>query len=199
VGIERAQTFSNPSFGSHWRCIFLKGDLMRTRRIFVGVLMTLALATACATKVAEPWHQFAFDGWKDKWHPGHELLEYSYGDQYRMVRASVIRPDHPIHEGKSQLPPGTNINGPMPVGEFLFVKWRIKATGELVEDRVDLRQRLPMDMTDHGLTFVIEGRQLYVYVITPKVRDSAIPSDKKTWRSRYHETFEIYPSNELVK
>ena len=172
---------------------------MRTWRIFVGILMTLVLATACATKVAEPWHKFAFDGWNDKWYPAHELLEYSYGDKYRMVRASVITPEHPINEGKSMLPPSTGVNGPMPVGEFLFVKWRIKSTGEVVEDRVDLRQRLPKDMTDHGLTFVIEGKQLYVYVITPKVRNSDLSPNKKTSSSRYRETFEIYPTNELSR
>jgi len=87
----------------------------------------------------------------------------------------------------------------MPVGDFLFVKWRIKSTGEVVEDRVDLRQRLPKDMTDHGLTFVIEGNQLYVYVITPKVRNSDLPPNKKTSSSRYRETFEIYPTNELSR
>lgn len=172
---------------------------MRARRIFVGVLMTLALATACATKVTEPWHDFTFDGWSDKWYPAHELLEYSYGDQYRMVRASVIKPEHPINEGKKMLPPTEGVSGPMPVGEFLFVKWRIKATGELVEDRVDLRQRLPKDMKDHGLTFVIEGKQLYVYVITTKVRNSDLPPNKKTSLSRYRETFEVYPTNELSK
>lgn len=172
---------------------------MRTRGILVGVLMTLAFATACATKVAEPWHNFTFDGQKDKWHPGHELLEYSYGDGYRMVRNSIFAPRSPVFEGLSSLPPSTGVSGPMPVGEFLAAKWRIKATGEVVEDRVDLRQRLPKDMADHGLTFVIEGKQLYVFVITPKVRDSAVPPNKRSWRSRYHETFEIYPSNELAK
>lgn len=172
---------------------------MRIWRIFVGVLMTLALATACSTKVAEPWHDFTFDGWNDKWYPAHELLEYSYGDKYRMVRASVIKPEHAIHEGKEQLPPTQGVSGPMPVGDFLFVKWRIKATGELVEDRVDLRQRLPKDIDDHGLTFVIEGKQLYVYVITPKVRNSSLPPNKKTSLSRYRETFEVYPTNELLK
>jgi hypothetical protein len=161
--------------------------------------MTLVLATACATKVAEPWHKFAFDGWNDKWYPAHELLEYSYGDKYRMVRASVIKPENPIHEGKELLPPTQGVSGPMPVGDFISVKWRIKATGELVEARVDLLQLLPKDMTDHGLTFVIEGKQLYVYVITTKVRNSDLPPNKKTSLSRYRETFEIYPTNELPR
>lgn len=172
---------------------------MRTWRIFVSVLMTLVLATACATKVAEPWHDFAFDGWRDKWHPAHELLEYSYGDGSRMLRNSIFTPRSPVFEGMSSLPPSTGVSGPMPVGDFLFVKWRIKSTGEVFEDRVDLRQRLPKDMTDHGLTFVIEGRQLYVYVITPKVRNSDLPPNKKTSSSRYRETFEIYPTNELSR
>jgi hypothetical protein len=48
----------------------------------------------------------------------------------------------------------------MPIGEFLYVKWRIKATGEVLEDRVDLHPVLPWNMGHHTVTFVIEGRQL---------------------------------------
>jgi hypothetical protein len=98
----------------------------------------------------------------------------------------------------------------MPVGEFLYVKWRIKATGEIFEDRVDLRERLPKNMTNHTLTFSIDEKQLHVFVATPFPRN---PKDEKhivpnypkvnfykpthlTWLSAYGMTYEIYPALE---
>lgn len=60
------------------------------------------------------------------------------------------------------------VSGPMRVGDFLYVKWRIKETGVLLEKRVDLRDRLPKDMTDQMLCFYIMGEHLYIYVITPE-------------------------------
>lgn len=53
-------------------------------------------------------------------------------------------------------------------GDFLYVKWRLKQTGEVYEDTVDLKSRLPADITDHRIHFVIRGPQLYVYLISPE-------------------------------
>jgi len=83
----------------------------------------------------------------------------------------------------------------MPVGEFLYVKWRIKETGEVLEDRVDLRKRLAPNMFEHKVTFVIDGKQLYVYLITPKAKRVEDPPPLKTFLSRYTVTYEIYPNN----
>ena len=49
--------------------------------------------------------------------------------------------------------------------DFLFVKWRIKATGEVLEDTVDLKRRLPRDFSRHTVHFTVDDRQLYVYLI----------------------------------
>lgn len=87
------------------------------------------------------------------------------------------------------------VNGPIPVGEFLYVKWRLKATGEVFEQRVDLRGRLPRDMTDHELTFVIDGPQLYVYVVTPQLQlPETTQRTHRTWLSRYNQTYEVFPN-----
>ena len=110
-------------------------------------LLCLALClTACATGPKQPYHAFSFDGWSDKWATQVDLLEYSYGDQYRMVKDKV-RPE------KERLGPRSNVNGPMPVGEFLYVKWRIKATGEVLENKVDLRNRLATNMFESQSDF----------------------------------------------
>ena len=160
------------------------------RRLTVGFLaLAIVLSiSACATKPALVWHQFSFDGWFDGWAKQVDLLEYSYGDQYHMVRRA-------IGPGGRTLGYSSGVNGPMPVGDFLYVKWRLKDTSEVMEDRVELRELLPKDMTGHGVTFVIDGRQLYIYVMTPQARDSKLPRPLKTYLSRYNETYEIYPTN----
>ena len=168
----------------------MKYVAMTALRYFSHVLCLALLAalTACATGPKLIDHEFSFDGYFDKWANTIDLLEYSYGDQYRMVRDKVEPP-------RERLRPQAGVNGSIPVGDFLYVKWRIKATNEICEDRVDLRPLLPKDMTDHGLIFVIDGKQLYVYLVTPIPKDEDAPPILKTTRSWFHVTYEIYPHN----
>ncbi|MCY1525763.1 hypothetical protein D9M68_607550 [compost metagenome] len=155
----------------------------------------LVLLTGCASGPKLVPHAFSFNGLNDKWADSVDLLAYAYGDGYHKVREDLDQPSSSLYAGKTSLPPGTGVNGPMPVGEFLLVKWRVKTTGEVVEERVDLRDRLPRDMTDHELTFVIDGRQLYVYVVTPRRKKSFNePPILKTWRSEFAHAYEIFPA-----
>jgi hypothetical protein len=55
-------------------------------------------------------------------------------------------------------------------GDFLYVKWRIDSTGQVYEDTVDLKSRLPRDITNHEIYFIVKGTQLVVYLITPERR-----------------------------
>ena len=161
---------------------FLKHAIVRW---LAGLGLLFALA-ACATGPRLVPHAFNFDGWHDGWAEQAELLEYSYGDQYRMTQRKAKEGDFLGYRAA--------VNGPIPVGEFLYVRWRLKTTGEVLEQRVDLRGRLPHDMTDHELTFVIDGPQLYVYVITPQTQP---PENRqrthRTWLSRYNKAYEIFP------
>lgn len=157
-------------------------------RWLVAVFLSLVL-TACAS-VGGPKmvnHAFNYEGGNDGWAKTVDLLEYAYGDQYAPVRAKSV-------DGKS-VGNSWGVNGAMPVGEFLYVKWRLKASGEVLEERVDLRDRLPRDMTDHELTFVIEEKQLYVFVVTPeRKRSYTEPPVLKTWRSRFAKAYEVFPT-----
>ena len=163
-------------------------------------LWVLALLTACASGPKLVSHAFSFNGLNDKWAESVDLLAYAYGDGYHMVRNDVAAPRSSVYAGMSALPPGTLVNGPMPLGDFLFVRWRLKASDEVLEQRVDLRDRLPKDMHDHELTFVIDGRQLYVYVVTPATQTPwGETATHRTWNSKYHVTYEIYPSIEKQK
>lgn len=150
-------------------------------------LTLLVMMTACATGPRAVSHAFSFDGFNDKWADKVDLLAYAYGDQYPKLKDKAA--------AGSTLGAQGNVNGPIPVGEFLYVQWRVKATGEVMEQRVDLRDRLPHDMTDHGLTFLMDGRQLYVYVVTPRRKKSFDePPILKTWRSEFAHAYEIFPS-----
>ena len=89
------------------------------------------------------------------------------------------------------------VNGAMPVGRVPVRQmateslWRsLGASGWTCSDR------LPRNMTDHELTFVVDGRQLYVYVVTPQAPGAKIVKQRssRTWLSnRYNVTYEIYP------
>lgn len=154
----------------------------------VVVAIVLLTLTACATGPKQTIHAFTFDGWFDKWATEVDLLEYSYGNQYHMVQDKV-------QPTKVSLGYKAGVNGPMPVGEFLYVKWRIKSTKEVVERKVDLRDLLSRNMYEHKVTFVIEGRQLYVYLVTPQFKKDSDPPHLKTYLSDHHVSYEIYPTN----
>jgi len=161
------------------------------KRALLCALAALVLQ-GCAAGPREVFHSFNFDGWKDGWYSGPQsnvqLQEYSYGDQYNMVRKKV-------QPGESRIPSNTAVSGPMPVGEFLYVRWLLKDSGEMVEHRVDLRERLPRDMRNQGITFVIDGKALYVYLVTNKGKAVyGSPPITKAWRSNLYITYEIYPT-----
>ena len=172
--------------------------LLRSARWLLALCISLVLV-ACTTLGGPKLvvHAFNFDGRHDGWADQVDLLGFSYGDQYWMTQNSVEKPRSEVFQGRSSLPAAEGVNGLMPIGEFLSVKWRLKASGEVVEERVDLRDRLPRDMTNHQLTFVIDGRQLHVYVVTPRTQAVSVKQrTHRTWLSRYNATFEIFPGKE---
>ncbi len=189
--------------------------LLKTLRFVVALLLAVALV-ACASGPKQVFHSFQIDGKYDGhpnaegkyegWNKEIDLLEYNYGDESRMLRDKLNNPDFPgLHRGMTALPSQlSGVSGSMPIGEFLYVKWRIKATGEVFEDRVDLRERLPKNMTNHTLTFVPDGRQLHVYTVTPFPRKLTRTDPSRPWvvaekpthlalDSQRYWVYEIYP------
>jgi hypothetical protein len=95
-----------------------------------------------------------------------KVLDYAYGvaDKFDII---------PDKWSRDRRPPGgccdaTNQGIVAPRGDYLYFKWRVIATGEVFEDRVDLSKRLPQDMNDRGLYIAIFGSQLYVYLFPPQ-------------------------------
>lgn len=161
----------------------LKELAKRTGQILCLILSLFALP-ACATGPQVVDHAFGFDVRLDT--PPVTLLDYAYGDQYRMTRAEP----HLVKEGQIEQQAG--VDGAMPRGEFLYVKWRLKATGEVFEDRVDLKKRLPPDIARHKIYFAIRERVLYVFLVSPNLRPKgSVEGPLRIYSHR--EVEQIYP------
>jgi hypothetical protein len=140
-------------------------SLFRTSLRWLTIVIFGCLLAACTAfggpEVVD--HEFEFNMFLDN--QDAVVLDYRYGNS---KQPGAINPDSMRNQGKAHQQ--ELIHGRMLRGDFLYVKWRIKSTGEVYEDTVDLRHRLPKDITDHTITFLIRGPQLYVYLVTPERR-----------------------------
>lgn len=154
---------------------------------FLRVLLlslTAVLISACSSSGRVVDHAFGFDILRAD--PAVEVLDYSYGLSKLPVRADPYR----LARGDSFYFNG--VNGPMLVGDFLYVKWRIKSTGAIFEKNVDLRHRLPSDMKGQRVYFDIKGPQLYVYLVSPEPRPKGLPPNGPR-KYQDHVVKTIYP------
>src|SRR5579864_2647111 len=116
-----------------------KGNM--TRLIVVGLMLCAVTVYAAGLNSGPKMVNHGFDfgaPWEGE---GIEVLNYQYGN------SKITRPpDYQLKEG--HIGQGASIHGRMPVGDFLYVKWRVLSTGKEYEDRVDLKSRLPSDMDE---------------------------------------------------
>jgi hypothetical protein len=142
--------------------IFITRVLVGMRAAWLGVFLALSF-TGCATGQAGSVvdHSFEFHASTDS--PGIQVLAYSYGDSPNTYGGRLRATEEDTKNGT--VSQGTNITGPINVGRYLYVKWRIKKTGEVFEDTVDLQKQWPRSVRDLRIYFIIEDRQLFVYLI----------------------------------
>lgn len=147
---------------------------MQRIKVIVGLRCVVLAATmllgACGIGPKAPFYSFEFDAREDS--PEVEVLDYQYGD-------SAIPGTRPSAEAirLHQVGQGTKTYAPMPPADFLYVKWRMRQTGQEFEDRVDLRRRLPQALEGSRVHFVIDGKQLFVYVISRERTTGRCPAD----------------------
>lgn len=128
---------------------------------FILAIVALALGiSSCATTGDVSHYGIEFDAWLET--PEIEVIDYQYGDQ----RRTFFAPERERLK-LGQVFKGGSLTGFLPRGDFLYVKWRIKNTGEVLEDRVDLRHRLPESLDDLKIHFACHGKQLYIFVQSP--------------------------------
>lgn len=126
----------------------------------------MSTLTACSEEKRFAFHGLTYNQAVDM--PQVEILDCLYGDGL----GAHTRQE--VEAGKARRGECGNMFGDMPIGDFLYVKWRDKATGKEYEDRVDLRKRLPSPKKMHGtrISFLIDDNQLYVYLIPERDLDS---------------------------
>ncbi|MBD3810940.1 MAG: hypothetical protein IE917_01815 [Betaproteobacteria bacterium] len=124
---------------------------------FFWVLTFLFLAS-CVNNPRVIDHAFSFDARNES--PGIEVLNYRYGES---IAPGAQVQDYSLRMGK--IPQAVNINGAFPLEDSLYVKWRDKVTGNIYEDTVDLRSRLPRNIAGQRIHFIISGGRLFIYLI----------------------------------
>jgi hypothetical protein len=130
-------------------------------------------------------HSFGFDALIDS--PDVRILNYRYGDS---KHPGARYTDEELK--LDMLAQRTGISGPMRRPESLYVKWLVRSENKIYEDTVDLLKRLPRDIRDLKVYFMLQGPQLYVYLIYPGRREPGAPPDGPvTYRDRKVVT--IYP------
>jgi hypothetical protein len=144
------------------------------RGAFIAFLFTVL--TACAGGITN--HSFAFDARQDS--PDIQILDYRYGDS---EQPSVRADGNDVKAERVRQYVG--ISGDMLRGDFLYVKWRVKSSGRRYEDTVDLKSRLPRDIVKNEIYFIVQGAQLFVYLVTPELRAPATePSGPREYQHR---------------
>ena len=151
----------------------------------VFLIALLALA-GCASRGDVVRHGFGFDFISDS--PDAVLLDYRYGQSRNPVRNPVAM----ANRGESNQ--GNGVFGAMLRGDDLYVKWRLKETGQVFEETVDLKSRLPADIENCDVYFLVRGAQLYVYLITPHKREKGEPSNGPSKWS-FRRILTLYPDS----
>jgi hypothetical protein len=151
------------------------------------------LLGACAAGPQLVDHAFGFNAVADS--PDIEILDYRYGDS---KQPGAYNPEELRREGRSVQ--ATGVHGAMTRGDSLYVKWRVRRTGQVCEDSVDLRGRLPADIADHRIYFMVRGAQLYVYLIPPESKKR--PAGKPAEGPRLYgdlDVVTIYPDRAIAR
>lgn len=146
--------------------------------------ITVVVLAGCASAPELVSHGFSYSFIQDS--PEAELLDYRYGtSSYGMSELKEM----------GKVSPGRSIFGEMRRGDDLYVKWRLNSTGEVFEETVDLKSRLPADIKGSRIYFMVRGPQLYVYLITSQARaKDEPPNGPSKWAFRRILT--IYPDSQ---
>lgn len=170
-------------------------------RSFVSYMLApllIAILSACANKSNLANHSFQFDARTDS--PDTEILNWRYGDS----KVHGTRPEtHMLRAGR--VPQQIGTSGEIRVGKDLYVKWRLKSTQEVFEQTVDLRDKLPSNIENHTIRFIVNQSQLYVYLITPtKLAPNPCPSNERRLPLRIsgvpdERVFSLYCSHKIMR
>ena len=177
-------------------CRSRRGSL---RRALFGIFAALLLVACGTPQLASgrAFHSFQFDPSRES--SNTETLYYQYGDS----REHGLRTDlEDAAKGKSRQ--GINTSGDLPVGDFFYVKWRNTLSGQIHEDRLDLRPLLPSSMYRWRLHPIIEGAQLYLYLVSfdpvrPYFTEEQVEAIRRTHQTLIEKVFSFSLRNRVIQ
>jgi hypothetical protein len=150
--------------------------MFRHQTIFKWLVISFAaLLAGCSISKAitnddRVWHTFEFNTYEfdGKGKQDVEVLDFIYGDpkgyanrcdQEKIKRGKCQQGDH-----------SAGVLFPKSI-KSLYVKWRVKSTGEIREVTLDMQKKLPKNFGENfRMFFSFRGPDLYVYLITPERR-----------------------------
>jgi hypothetical protein len=155
----------------------------------------MSTLAACGQERRFAFHGLSYNQAVDM--PQVDILDCLYGD------GLGAHTQQEVDAGKARRGECGGMFGDMPIGDFLYVKWRDKATGKEYEDKVDLRSRLPSPKEMYGtrVYFLIDENQLYVYLIPERDLDTKrnhLPEDQPANGPdtyKYLDVKTLYPDN----
>lgn len=121
------------------------------------------------------YHSYEFNIKTDS--PDIELLDYNY---------SIAKPSKEDYAGTggNGISTQIGITGPFPVGKSVYMKWRVKSTGNIFEDKVELNNPIVGGIKNKRLYCVIDGKQLYLLIMDlEKFREKVTSEELKTSRN----------------
>lgn len=135
------------------------------RNVLVALLSLLL--SACSVFSPKLLHGFGFDVLPSS---GAELLDWRYGSGNEFYLRA-----YPPDVSRGKIKSSGSVAGFMEVGQSLYVKWKVVESGQILEKTIDLRGKLPNNMTDHDIYFEIDHAQLIVFLKTPVIRGISDP------------------------
>lgn len=159
---------------------------------FFLLLLSACTATQTITGDTRIWHSFTFNTYEfdGKGKQDVEVLDFIYGDP--KGHPNTCYPEL-VNRGECQQ--SGNWNGLLFRQELktLYVKWRVKSTGETREVTLNMQKKLPANFGDKfELFFSFRGPQLYVYLVTPQRRPAGeLPNGPEA--TAYRKTLTLYP------
>ena len=142
-----------------------------------ALLLAAALAglAGCASSVV--YHSFAFDARIDS--PDITILDYQYGNS---LQPSARARELDIK--RNDIRQYVSTSGEMLRGDYLYVKWMVKNTLAIYEEKIDLKILLPRNIENNKVYFIVKKDRLFVYLITPDKRSPAdMPNGPKKFNA----------------
>jgi len=133
--------------------------------LFLFLILNLCLLAACVGPKRNTYrHEFSFEVNKSA-----DILDYRYGESHIFgTEPSKLDKDIIAKIGRDSYA-GWSVTGYyMPKPNSLYVKWRDTKSQEIFEEVVDLRGKLPENMTNWTVYFEAHAKNLYVYLFPPR-------------------------------